>query len=157
RPRPGVGLGRCCHLRNGHGLRPFLDVASIVLRAGFQSRRAVQYDSAANYHRKRMMSAVTLEYLKERLELADQLSSGRDTMLEPQDLPGRYGRVVKAVDHLLQVMNGEAVLGGGWAVWRHGFVGRVTEDIDIVLAADRVEEFLRVAALAGFEILPQKP
>src|SRR5262245_53976587 len=76
-------------------------------------------------------------------------------MFEPQDLPGRYGRVVKAVDHLLEAMNGEAVLAGGWAVWRHGFVGRVTQDIDIVLPACQVEEFLRLAAVSGFEVLPQ--
>jgi hypothetical protein len=101
------------------------------------------------------MSGVTLEFLTEQLELADQLLFGRETMLEPQDLPGRYGRAVKAVDHLLQVMECEAVLGGGWAVWRHGFVGRITQDIDIVLPADRVDEFLRVAAVSGFEVLPQ--
>jgi hypothetical protein len=76
-------------------------------------------------------------------------------MLEPQDLPGRYGRVVKAVDHVLKVMNCESVVAGGWAVWRHGFEGRMTQDIDIVLPADRVEEFLRVASVSGFEILPQ--
>lgn len=103
------------------------------------------------------MSTVTLEFLTRQLELADQLLAGRATMLEPQDLPGRYGRVVKAVDHLLQVISCPSVLGGGWAVWRHGFVGRVTEDVDIVLPADRVEEFLRVASVSGFEILPQKP
>jgi hypothetical protein len=99
--------------------------------------------------------AVTLEFLTERLELADQLLAGRETMLEPQDLPGRYGRAVKAVDHLLQVLACPAVLAGGWAVWRHGFVGRVTQDLDIVLPADRVEEFLRVAAVSGFEVLPR--
>ena len=75
-------------------------------------------------------------------------------MLDPQDLPGRYGRVVKAVDHLLQVIQSEAVLGGGWAVWRHGYVGRVTQDMDIALPADRVDEFVRAAAVTGFEVLP---
>src|SRR5438034_10476890 len=48
-----------------------------------------------------------------------------------------------------------SVLAGGWAVWRHGFVGRVTQDLDIVLPADRIEEFLRTAAVSGFEVLPQ--
>lgn len=101
------------------------------------------------------MPAITLEYLTEQLELADQLLAGRETMLEPQDLPGRYGRVVKAVDHLLQVLQCPAVLAGGWAVWRHGFLGRVTQDIDIVLPKDRIDEFLRTAAVSGFEVLPQ--
>jgi hypothetical protein len=35
-------------------------------------------------------------------------------------------------------------------------VGRVTQDIDIVLPADRIAEFLRVAAGSGFEVLPQQ-
>jgi hypothetical protein len=111
-----------------------------------------------NYSCKRKgdnMSTVTLDFLTEGLELADQLRAGRETMLTPQDLPGRYGRVVKAVNHLLDVMRCPSVLAGGWAVWRHGFVGRVTQDINIVLPADRIEEFVRLAGLSGFENLPQ--
>jgi hypothetical protein len=101
------------------------------------------------------MPPVTLEHLTERLELADQLRAGRDVMLHPQDLPSRYGRVVRAVDHLLGIMHCPSVLAGGWAVWRHGFVGRVTQDIDIVLPADRIEEFIRLSGISGFEILGQ--
>lgn len=101
------------------------------------------------------MGAVTLEFLTEQLELADQLLAGRGSMFAPRDLPGRYGRAVKAVDHLLQVLDCESVLAGGWAVWHHGFLGRVTQDIDIVLPADRIEEFLRTASVSGFEVLPQ--
>jgi hypothetical protein len=103
------------------------------------------------------MPAVTSEILKERLELADLLRAGRRVMISPQDLPGRYGRAVKAVDRLLQAVGAEAVLAGGWAVWRHGFAGRVTQDLDIVLPADRVDDFLRVASVSGFEVLPQPP
>jgi hypothetical protein len=102
------------------------------------------------------MSGITLEALTEQLELCEQLLAGRGKMFEPQDLPGRYGRVVHAVNHLLQVTSCESVLAGGWAVWHHGFLGRMTQDIDIVLPADRVEEFLRVAAVSGFEVLPQR-
>lgn len=103
------------------------------------------------------MAAVTLEALNEQLELADELRARRAEMFHPQDLPGRYGRVVKAVDHLLQAVGCEAVLGGGWAVWRHGYIGRVTQDLDIVLPAGRVEDFLQTASFAGFERLPQPP
>jgi hypothetical protein len=103
------------------------------------------------------MSTVTLASLTERLELADELLARRAEMLNPQDLPGRYGRVVKAVDHLLQVINCEAVLGGDWAVWRHGYVGRVTQDIDIALPADRIDEFLHAASVSGFDLLPVQP
>ncbi len=74
-------------------------------------------------------------------------------MLEPQDLPGRYGRVVQALDQVLAACDCAAVVGGGWAVWRHGYIGRVTQDIDIAMPADRVDEFMRVAALKGFEVL----
>src|SRR6476469_4692607 len=103
------------------------------------------------------MRATTLQSLTEQLELADALLAGRDRMFEPQDLPGRYGRVIRALDHLLQVVNAEAVLGGVWAVWRHGFHGRMTQDVDIVLPADRVDEFLRAAAVSGFDVPPQPP
>jgi hypothetical protein len=101
--------------------------------------------------------ATSLETLTEMVELSEQLLAGRETMLEPQDLPGRFGRAVRAVDHVIQVMQSESVLAGGWAVWRHGFDGRVTQDVDIVLPADRIDEFLRCAGVSGFEILPQKP
>jgi hypothetical protein len=103
------------------------------------------------------MAVLTPAVLAQQLELADQLLTGRETMLTPQDLPGRYGRVVKAVDHLLGVIGSEAALAGGWAVWRYGFVGRVTQDLDLVLPAARVEDFLRAASVAGFELLPCPP
>jgi hypothetical protein len=103
------------------------------------------------------MAEITLPFLTEQLELAEQLLAGRDTMLEPQNLPGRYGRVVQAIDRILQATDIEAVLGGGWAVWRHGYSARVTQDLDIALPADRIDEFQRVAAVSGFEILPAKP
>jgi hypothetical protein len=99
--------------------------------------------------------SVTLEFLTEQLELGDRLRSGRDNMFAPQDLPGRYGRVVKAIDHLLGVLGCESVLAGGWAVWHHGYVARLTQDIDIVLPRDRLAEFLQLAAVSGFELLPQ--
>ena len=102
------------------------------------------------------MSQLSLESLTQQLELCDQLWVGRSHMFEPQDLPGRYGRVIHALDRVLQAVGCESVVAGGWAVWRHGFLGRMTQDIDIVLAADRVEEFLRVAAVSGFQIL-QRP
>src|SRR5262245_57235186 len=103
------------------------------------------------------MNTVTLEALTERLELADQLLAEGARRFEPEDLPGRYGRVIQAVNHLLRVLACDSVLAGGWAVWRHGFLGRMTQDIDIVLPAARIDEFLRTAAVSGFEVLPQQP
>jgi len=96
------------------------------------------------------VSLITLEYLTERLELADQLLAGRNRMLTPQDLPGCYGRVVRAVDHLLHILQCPSVVAGGWAVWRHGFVGRVTQDIGIVLPADRIDEFVQRGRVESF-------
>ena len=78
-------------------------------------------------------------------------------MLEPQDLPGRYGRAIRALDRLVQAVHGEAVVAGGWAVWRHGYLGRVTQDVDVVVAAAVVDDLLRAAAVSGFEVLPPRP
>ncbi len=103
------------------------------------------------------MHPIPLEYITERLKLADQLLAGRSAMINPQDLPGRYGGVVKAIDHILQAMNGESVLAGGWAVWRHGYIGRVTQGIDIVVPANQIDEFLRLAGVSGFEVLAIPP
>jgi hypothetical protein len=103
------------------------------------------------------MGSTPLATVIEQLELADQLMEGKAHMFEPQDLPGRYGRAVKAVDHLLHALQCPSVLGGGWAVWRHGYVGRVTQDLDIALPADRIDDFLRTASVAGFDLLPVQP
>lgn len=104
-----------------------------------------------------LMRTTTPGFLTEQLQLADEMRSGRDEMIEPEDLPGRYGRVIHAVNRVLLAVGSEAVLGGGWAVWRHGFVGRVTQDVDVVLPADRVEDFIRTASVAGFDPLPRQP
>ena len=99
----------------------------------------------------------TAETLYEQLQLADALLAGRDRMLQPQDLPGRYGRVIRALDQVLAACDCEAVVGGGWAVWRHGYVGRVTQDVDIVLPADRIAEFQQAASVSGFDVLAPPP
>ncbi len=103
------------------------------------------------------MRPFTLEFVTDQINLSDQLWTGRDTMLEPQDLPGRFGRVVKAIDRVLQAAGGTAVLAGGWAVWRHGYSARLTQDVDIVVPKDQIDEFLRVASVSGFEVLPAAP
>jgi len=101
-----------------------------------------------------MSSVVALESLSEQLELADALRTGKDKMFDPQDLPGRYGRVIRALDRLLEAVRCEAVVAGGWAVWRHGYLGRVTQDVDVVVPAAAVDELLRVASVSGFEVTP---
>ncbi|MDA1055491.1 MAG: hypothetical protein O3C40_34255 [Planctomycetota bacterium] len=98
-----------------------------------------------------------LEFLREQVGISEQLWAGKDTMLEPQDLPGRYGRVVSSLDRVLGTLNCPAVLAGGWAVWRHGYFGRMTQDLDIVLPNDRIQEFLAVSAVSGFQVLSPTP
>jgi hypothetical protein len=100
--------------------------------------------------------SLTAQLLTQQLELADALLAGRDQMYEPQDLPGRYGRVVRAIDHVLAACDCEAVVGGGWAVWRHGYVGRVTQDIDIALSKSGIQDFLQTATVSGFDVLTQQ-
>jgi hypothetical protein len=98
---------------------------------------------------------LTTEALTRQLELADALLAGRNRMLEPQELPGRYGRVVRAIDTVLHACNCEAVVSGGWAVWRHGYVGCVTQDVDVAIPKANVDDFLRAADVSGFEAVSQ--
>jgi hypothetical protein len=103
------------------------------------------------------MNSMTIEFLTQQLELAEQLRAGRTQMLEPRDLPGRFGRVIKSLEVVLAATQCESVLAGGWAVWRHGYLGRVTQDVDIVLPQEQIDEFMRVAECSGFERLPRIP
>ncbi len=96
-------------------------------------------------------------HLAEQLGIGDQPLEARDTLTEPEDLPRRYRRVVRAIEHVLMVCNIGAVVGGGWAVWRHGYVARLTQDIDIARPQDRIDEFIRAASVAGFDALPRQP
>jgi hypothetical protein len=94
---------------------------------------------------------VTPERLADQLETADALLAGSKHLARPQDLPGHYGRVIRALDQVLSACQIEAAVAGGWAVWRHGYIGRVIQNVDIALPADRIEEFLTVASVSGFE------
>jgi hypothetical protein len=97
----------------------------------------------------------TLAFITQQLELSEQLRAGRDTMIDPQDLPGRFGRVIHDIDRVLAAIDAPSVLAGGWAVWRHGYAARVTQDVDIVLPSNQLEEFVRTASVAGFQPLNQ--
>ena len=94
--------------------------------------------------------------LTEQLTLADCLHSRRSEMLEPRELPGRYGRVISDLERLLNATSTSAVVAGGWAVWRHGYIGRVTQDVDIVVPCAAIEDLLRTAPLCGFAV-PHSP
>ncbi len=68
----------------------------------------------------------------------------------PRDLPGRYGRVIRDLERLFGATRTPAVVAGGWAVWRHGYAGRVTQDVDVVVPEDKVEEIRQAAMHCGF-------
>ncbi|MHB0960268.1 MAG: hypothetical protein ACYC6N_16110 [Pirellulaceae bacterium] len=104
-----------------------------------------------------MSTSVSADVLAAQLALAELLRTGRDRMLDPQDLPGRYGRVIRSLDLVLQAIHGSAVVAGGWAVWRHGYLGRVTQDVDIVVPIENVGPLLEVAAVSGFEVCTVRP
>jgi len=75
----------------------------------------------------------------------------------PRDLPGRYGRVIADLERLFVATGTLAVVAGGWAVWRHGFAGRVTEDVDVVVPEDKLAELKTVAPMSGFDVLANPP
>lgn len=72
---------------------------------------------------------------------------------KPRDLPGRYGRAIKDLERLLIAADAVAVVAGGWAVWRHGYAGRVTEDVDIVVAEKSLPRLAQLADAFGFDSL----
>ena len=73
---------------------------------------------------------------------------------KPEDLPGRYGRTIADLKRLLQAIDALSVVAGGWAVWHHGYAGRVTEDVDIVVSQDAIDDLQRHATNFGFDFLP---
>ena len=99
----------------------------------------------------------TLTSLIEHIEAADQILGARGAMLEPSELPGRYGRAARVVEELLQETNIPAVLGGDWAVWRYGNPRRVSEDLDVCLPQACIGTFLQSATVSGFEVLVTSP
>ena len=86
-------------------------------------------------------------------EIAEQLLQMDADSTQPQDLPGRYGRLVRDLERLLTITQTLSVVAGGWAVWRHGYAGRVTEDVDIVIPRDSIEALRETAPLCGFNFL----
>lgn len=66
-------------------------------------------------------------------------------------MPGRYGKAIKDLERLLQAADASSVVAGGWAVWRHGYAGRVTEDVDIVIAQKDIDRLQELATDFGFD------
>ena len=78
-------------------------------------------------------------------------------MSQPSDLPGRFGRTVRDIERLLRATAVPAAVAGGWSVWHHGYVGRVTEDVDIVIPQCGEADLLINAPLFGFDLVPGNP
>ena len=85
--------------------------------------------------------------------LAEDLLLMDPAKSQPRELPGGYGRVIVDLERLLQATRTPAVVAGGWAVWRHGYAGRVTQDVDIVVPQAKLDELGRVASVCGFDFL----
>ncbi len=73
--------------------------------------------------------------------------------MRPAELPGRYGRVIRDIERLLAAVDSPGVVAGGWAVWRHGYIGRVTQDVDLVIPAASQAGILDAGPLFGFDVL----
>ena len=91
------------------------------------------------------------------LETSEQLLLLEPAMSQPSDLPGRFGRTVRDIERLLRATEVPAAVAGGWSVWHHGYVGRVTEDVDIVIPQCSEADLLNNAPFFGFEIVPVNP
>jgi len=89
--------------------------------------------------------------------LAEDLRHMDAAESRPEHLPGRYGRVIADLQRLLRATETISVVAGGWAVWHHGYAGRVTEDVDIVVSHDAIKELERTAHLCGFNYLAPPP
>lgn len=75
----------------------------------------------------------------------------------PRDLPDRYGKTIKDLERLLLAAEALSVVAGGWAVWRHGYAGRVTEDVDIVVAQKDINRLQDLASSFGFDFFVAPP
>jgi hypothetical protein len=84
-------------------------------------------------------------------ELAETLHQMTREQTLPRDLPGRYGKAIKDLERLLHAADASSVVAGGWAVWRHGYAGRVTEDVDIVIAQKDMDRLQELATNFGFD------
>jgi hypothetical protein len=64
---------------------------------------------------------------------------------------GPHGRVLRDAEHVLKAIKAKAAIVGGLAVIHHGYA-RYTRDVEIVLPAAAVAEFLRIAPGRGFRV-----
>jgi len=91
------------------------------------------------------------------LETSEQLLLLEPARSQPSDLPSRFGRAVRDIERLLRATEVPAAVAGGWSVWHHGYVGRVTEDVDIVIPQCSEADLLDNAPRFGFDLVPVNP
>ena len=90
-------------------------------------------------------------------ELAETLRQMTPEQCSPSDLPGRSGKTIKDLERLLLAADALSVVAGGWAVWRHGYAGRVTEDVDIVVAQKDLTRLQELDSSFGFDFFVPPP
>ena len=72
------------------------DGARCIISLGWSTAVAYTFQGESRRCAERKMGPViSADTLAAQLEMAELLRAGRDRMLDPQDLPGRYGRVVR--------------------------------------------------------------
>ncbi|MBI3462421.1 MAG: hypothetical protein HY000_05085 [Planctomycetes bacterium] len=98
------------------------------------------------------MSTALADHVATQLESLDAcIQMVRDLAGGSLAASGSHGRVLRDVERILQSLRVSGAVVGGLAVIHHGY-HRFTRDVDIVLPAEAVREFLRLAPLCGFRV-----
>jgi hypothetical protein len=99
-----------------------------------------------------MSSATLINTVAEQLDALSECIHMVQTFGSETSLgTGPHGRVLRDAEHVLKAIKAKAAIVGGLAVIHHGYE-RYTHDVDLVIAADAVPEFLRIAPVRGFRI-----
>lgn len=99
-----------------------------------------------------MSSANVIGEISTQLEALDECVHMVQTFGDgPTRASGPHGRVLRDVERVLKAIHAKAAIVGGLAVIHHGYQ-RYTRDVDLVIAAAAVPEFLRVATVSGFRV-----
>jgi hypothetical protein len=99
-----------------------------------------------------MSSATLIDRVAKQLDaLSECIHMVRTFGEELPSASGPHGRLLRDAEHVLKAIKARAAIVGGLAVIHHGYE-RYTRDVDIVIPADAVSEFLRIAPVQGFRV-----
>lgn len=99
-----------------------------------------------------MSSANLIDTVAEQLDaLSECIHMVQTFTSETSPGTGPHGRVLRDAEHVLKAIKAKAAIVGGLAVIHHGYE-RYTHDVDLVISADAVPEFLKIAPVRGFRV-----